>query len=872
MPSYIDAFGGQTVPPSEYSYVTYALTGAGNLVWPEQYGGVDLLLASIMEITSTMDVDVVLPPGNAASTGRDFLIFNTGAFTLTIKDNAGGAVATIAPGIVKYFYLKDNTTVAGGWNAVTYGAGTNTLDAGSLAGEGLKANGTQLQVNLLARTITTDYTVVAADRARGINISSGTVTVNLPQASVIEDGFWVAIRNSSIGSAVVEGFGSETIDGSLNKTLGPNEAAFFLCNGTSWSTYGYGRDVNFVFSEYVVNAAAGNVTLSSSDVSGRMIRVSGTATTNFTVTLPTIDNIYFVIVEAGMGGFNVTFKTAIGTGVTLFANQNVALYSDGTNINLAVTTAATSSIDLNDGLASAPSLRFLLDADTGLYRSNTNEMSVAAGGSQIAAFGTTAETLLANLVFFGNSRRIQGDFSNATRLNRTLFQTTTVNSPTNVGLIPNGTSQTTVLSCFGSTDPDNSSTLQLSMDQAGGLANLTSTKNGTGSYYPLLFNTNGVEQLRLTTDGKLQFSQTGMRITGDLSNALPADRLSFQSSTVNGVSVLDILPNGTGTLASFQTISQSTPTNASFLSIVVSDSVAGVIESGRYGSGTFLPMIFYTGGSERYRLSATSNRFQIETNSGTVNNRFAFQDVTPNSSTFVSASPNGSGVTSSFQAWGGSNLDNASYGFLGTIAGSATQIGSDKTGASPFLPLTFHTGGLERFRVDETGNMAFGSATVDATNPGMYFLPGANLFVTGADTTCLLLRRNSSDGAIASFARDASVVGSITVTTTNTAYNTSSDYRLKGHIQYLTGSGTFIDSLLPRTWEWKLNGERGVGFIAHELQEISPSSVTGEKDAVKEDGTPDYQCVEYGSGEMIAMMVAELQSLRRRVAELESKL
>ena len=111
----------------------------------------------------------------------------------------------------------------------------------------------------------------------------------------------------------------------------------------------------------------------------------------------------------------------------------------------------------------------------------------------------------------------------------------------------------------------------------------------------------------------------------------------------------------------------------------------------------------------------------------------------------------------------------------------------------------------------------------------------------------------------------ASPRGSITTDGANTAFNTSSDYRLKDNPQPLTGSGAFIDALKPKTWVWKETGIHGVGFIAHEVQEVSPSSVVGEKDGKQ------MQQMEYGSAEFIANIIAELQSLRVRVAQLELK-
>ena len=114
-------------------------------------------------------------------------------------------------------------------------------------------------------------------------------------------------------------------------------------------------------------------------------------------------------------------------------------------------------------------------------------------------------------------------------------------------------------------------------------------------------------------------------------------------------------------------------------------------------------------------------------------------------------------------------------------------------------------------------------------------------------------------------------VGNIQTNGSATSYNTSSDYRLKDNPQPLTGSGAFIDALKPKTWDWAADGTKGVGFIAHEVQEVSPSTVTGTKDAVDKEGKPIMQAMEYGSAEFIANIIAELQSLRARVAQLEAK-
>ena len=108
-------------------------------------------------------------------------------------------------------------------------------------------------------------------------------------------------------------------------------------------------------------------------------------------------------------------------------------------------------------------------------------------------------------------------------------------------------------------------------------------------------------------------------------------------------------------------------------------------------------------------------------------------------------------------------------------------------------------------------------------------------------------------------------------TTSAVVYNTSSDRRLKSNIADLTNSGNIIDSLKPRSFTWVEDGSSDVGFIADELQTVVPKAVTGAPNAIDEKGNPKYQMVDASTPEMIAYLVAEVQSLRKRVATLEAK-
>lgn len=104
-----------------------------------------------------------------------------------------------------------------------------------------------------------------------------------------------------------------------------------------------------------------------------------------------------------------------------------------------------------------------------------------------------------------------------------------------------------------------------------------------------------------TLTDNLNFSGTGLRIRGDFSNSTLNSRLSFQSSTTDGITYLQVLPNGTGNNSGFSCYGSFDITNTNFGDI--SNNSAEVrLRSGITGTGTYLPLTFYTGGVERMRI------------------------------------------------------------------------------------------------------------------------------------------------------------------------------------------------------------------------------------------------------------------------------
>jgi hypothetical protein len=161
------------------------------------------------------------------------------------------------------------------------------------------------------------------------------------------------------------------------------------------------------------------------------------------------------------------------------------------------------------------------------------------------------------------------------------------------------------------------------------------------------------------------------------------------------------------------------------------------------------------------------------------------------------------------------------------------------------------------------GNLSIGGAT-STTARLQVTSDGSNY------TSCFQTSSTGTYGQIA-FRNPNGIVGGIDTSGSSTSYNTSSDYRLKDISGPLKNSGVFIDALKPKVGTWKTDGSKFVGFLAHEFAEVSPGSVKGKKDEMDSDGNPVYQAMQASTSEVIANLVAELQSLRARIAVLESK-
>lgn len=480
-----------------------------------------------------------------------------------------------------------------------------------------------------------------------------------------------------------------------------------------------------------------------------------------------------VYAASGTGPYNFTFE--------ILAAGDIAVYRDNTLLTL--TTDYTVTINANG---------------TG-YVTLT---ATPTGATQIAIVGNRTIQRLTDFVtggdFFANTLNDELDQQtifaqqNAEGLARALQAPISDPSSINMILPAAATRATKYLGFDASGNPvalpgtGTASVINLATDVTGVLQPANGGTGvatfGTGVATALGQNVTGSGGIVLATSptvatsldlgGNLNITGAARRITGDFSNATVANRVMFETSTVNSATNIGVMPSGTSRSSSVSLYDTSSPGSAAALRLYVGSSEIGIALDNP--------------GSRHIQISNGSYRCGTFTVNGDF---FAGQN---NSSWAVSNS-------------------------------SATGFWAQNNGQ--FSVYTSSTAG--------------------------YF------------------SRQGSDGTLFSIRKAGTEVGTIAVTTVSTAYNTSSDYRLKENAQPMTGAINTVMSLNPVTFTWKSTGAMGQGFIAHELQEVIPDAVSGQKDAVDDDGNPIYQGVD--SSFLVATLVAAIKELSARVAELEAK-
>jgi hypothetical protein len=610
---------------------------------------------------------------------------------------------------------------------------------------------------------------------------------------------------------------------------------------------------------------------------------------------------------------SVVFAGASG----VYTQDNANLFWDNTNDRLGIGTASPGERLTVAATANSAARITSTATTTALIIDNTNanawgsNLAIRTGGVAAGYFGTIGSLLgstsqdITAYADTGNGFRVYTNGNN---------ERMRVTSAGNVGIGTNAPSD--LLHVAGGNMRVSGATPVIAVWNAAGSDRYgyifgqsgSMTFAAEGASRPMLFSVNGSERMRITSAGDVGIGTTapdanlsvvGTDATSVFKVIAPSARVRFRPYvdatagsmieatntaesaysplTLTG-SVVRVTTN-TGALTIFDAsgnVGIGTSSPSAKLN-VVNTGTNSRIAIGDTAAGTYSTMLMYGGsGKFNFQLGVQNNindAFEITPSTAAGGTTFSTPAFVINSSANVGigAAPTGySNAQSSLQVKG-FNTSNAGHisaitsaadGWLslfsGTTAADNPAITWQSGGALRFAVTTNPAvaGFSERMRIDTSGNLLVGTTSNPESSRAVF--SGSSQ----ATMTCITDTTSTSNQII--FRNPNGAVGAIFTSGTATTYSTSSDYRLKKIDGPVANSGAYIDALKPVQGSWKADGSRFIGLLAHEVQEVSETTIaTGEKDGEK------MQAMDYSAPELIANLIAEIQSLRARVAELE---
>mgnify|MGYP003108636623 FL=1 len=289
-----------------------------------------------------------------------------------------------------------------------------------------------------------------------------------------------------------------------------------------------------------------------------------------------------------------------------------------------------------------------------------------------------------------------------------------------------------------------------------------------------------------------------------------------------------------------------------------------------------------TGTDSNTGINFASDTVNINTGGSTratvdSNGRLGVGVTSPNSLFEVNSGSSGDVTVMRIRS-NGSAGDTAYMAFDGsansTRARIGNEIGSGGHGNLVFEVRNESTSNLtESFRIRQDNEILFFQTTTAI--PASSGTVGAAIRTTGGahfsteSSTALNINRNNT-GDIQIFQRNGTVKGQININASRTAYETTSDYRLKENITTLSDGITRLKTLKPSRYNFKSDPTNTIdGFLAHELQSVVPMAVSGTKDEVDSENNPVYQGVD--TSFLVPLLTAALQEAVAKIEVLETK-
>jgi len=397
MPTFTSPFTGTVVQPTDVSYYSLSFSANVQLFWPAVVNPTQVPAARIIDATpSVASLIITLPEANQGTTGADILIRNFGAVAFTVQNFGGTGSVSVPAGVSKYFYLSNNSTSAGVWQNVTFGAGTSSADAASLAGLGLVALAGKLNATQNIIEVSSPPTITDNSRASTFVWTSGNNTINLPTATSLTSGWFIAFRNSGTGTLTFTPQGTSLINGGATLGINPGESGFIMFQQSTNNFFTVGlaipSNVTFTSASYDVDSIVGNTfsLVSYAPIIQTYVALSGTRSATLAVTLPATTQLYVLVNDTGQPTYNVTFQVSgsLQTPISLTDGSIALVLSDGNFLYVISQTTTNVFLGIN-GSAAAPSHSFISNTNTGMYLVGTNVLGLSANSANMLRLDNT---------------------------------------------------------------------------------------------------------------------------------------------------------------------------------------------------------------------------------------------------------------------------------------------------------------------------------------------------------------------------------------------------------------------------------------------------------------------------------------------------
>ena len=464
---------------------------------------------------------------------------------------------------------------------------------------------------------------------------------------------------------------------------------------------------------------------------------------------------------------------------------------------------------------SSPAAGYLLDVNGGINMAYSGTGSNAINQSTASGFGNIKPFSNAGFFDFDTNFSSGGGY----RFHYNGGEKMRIDSSGNVGIgtsSPNSGGWSTALSINGTSNEAlelyTNGTHFLSLAAGGSSTLLYAVAN-----VPLIFGTNNTERMRIDSSGNVTIRDGKKLILNRPDNAIDSELSTNSAGTLilnsrNGEG-FDFQNGGTGAMRIDSSGNVGIGVTPKTWSVGTALEVArngSAIWSNGQGETNIMANIYYDGG---YKYAATG-AYGARINLGNTNGNILF-------------------------------YTDSSSGTAGSTSGAT-----------------------ERMRITSGGDVLIGTqgVTNGTSNYGASFSPSSNnrrILLTATSTT--------SSNTLVYFMNPNGAVGEIVVSGSSTSYLTSSDYRLKENVVEMTGALDRVDALKPSRFNFIADPEKTVdGFIAHEVAEVVPEAISGEKDAVDEEGNPIYQGID--QSKIVPLLVGAIKELSAKVAALESQL